>query len=194
MNSPASAELAPVLALVGDLVAAVREEQWGDPTPCSSWDVRGLVGHLVAGNQTSAMALHGTESTSGHEPQQQPATDPLGEDPPAAYQDSASALIAAFAEPGALERIVSVPVGEVPGAALLRLRTVETLAHGWDLARATGQPFDPPTDIVAPALAFTMSQLGAAVPRRDSFADAQPVADDAPAMTRLAAFLGRDVS
>ncbi|WP_405796567.1 maleylpyruvate isomerase N-terminal domain-containing protein [Streptomyces sp. NBC_01506] len=42
----------------------------------------------------------------------------------------------AFEAPGALERMVQAPIGEVPGAVALHLRTVEHLVHGWDLAPA----------------------------------------------------------
>src|SRR3954447_8735597 len=36
------------LAWVRDLAAHVPAERLTDPTPCPEWDVRGLLGHLVA--------------------------------------------------------------------------------------------------------------------------------------------------
>lgn len=68
--------------------------------------------------------------------------------------------MAAFEEPGALERTVRAPIGEVPGAVALRLQTIEHLVHGWDLTRAIGQK----------------------------------ALFDAPALDRLAALLGRDIT
>ena len=34
-------------ASFGELVHQVNDDQWGDATPCTDWDVRALVNHLV---------------------------------------------------------------------------------------------------------------------------------------------------
>jgi hypothetical protein len=61
------------------------------------------------------------------------------------------------------------------------------------LALATEQPADLPDDLAAQSLAFARTQLaGQARPGR--FGPAQSVAEQAPAIERLAAFLGRPVS
>jgi uncharacterized protein (TIGR03086 family) len=69
------------------------------------------------------------------------------------------------------------------------VRITDLLAHGWDLAQATDQP----DDLAEQALAFVRIQL-ATQPRTGRFQLAQPVADDAPPIDRLVAFLGRAVS
>jgi len=71
---------------------------------------------------------------------------------------------------------------------------VENLVHGWDLARATGQPGWIPDDVAGRALAWSREQLtsrpeGPGAP----FAAEVPVPPDAPAVDRLAGFLGRPV-
>ncbi len=38
---------------------AVRADQWSLPTPCSEWDVRQLVNHMVRGNLNYVGLLHG---------------------------------------------------------------------------------------------------------------------------------------
>jgi len=68
---------------------------------------------------------------------------------------------------------------------------VETLVHGWDLARATGQPLAFPDEIVEVEIEISRKLLDGLPPGRSSFAPPQPVADDAPAIDRLAALLGR---
>jgi uncharacterized protein (TIGR03086 family) len=93
------------------------------------------------------------------------------------------------------ERMVTVPAGTVPGAVALHLRLTELLVHGWDLARATGQPTTGlPEDLAEQELAFSQVQLGRIPPDRSPFAPPQPADDAAPAVDRLAALLGRDPS
>jgi uncharacterized protein (TIGR03086 family) len=181
-------QLARASAPVADLVAGVRSEQWEWPTPCTEWDVRSLVNHLVGGNRLFTDVMHGATLDVART---QHAGDGLGDDPEAAYRGSVSGLLEAFGQPGVLEQIFQVPMGVVPGAVLVHLRLTEALVHGWDLAMATGQPVDLPEDLAEQELAFSRSQVGTSVPRGRTFAAEQPAAKDAPAATRLAAFLGR---
>ncbi len=34
-----------------ELAKQIGREQWSNPTPCTEWDVRIMVGHLIAGTQ-----------------------------------------------------------------------------------------------------------------------------------------------
>ena len=99
-------------------------------------------------------------------------------------------LLESFALPGVLDTMHESPMGPAPGSFLLQLRVGETFVHGWDLARATSQPADLPADL-AEALLGSFQKRLAAMPGRGPFGPAQPAADDAPAMDRLAALLGR---
>jgi uncharacterized protein (TIGR03086 family) len=92
-----------------------------------------------------------------------------------------------------LERIYPGPLGEASGAERFQIRIYDLLVHGWDLAQATGQPAALPEDLTEQALIFVRAQLSTR-PRTGRFAPAQPVADNAPAIDRLAAFLGRSVN
>lgn len=118
--------------------------------------------------------------------------DRLGADPAGAYRRSAAALQAAAARPGVLERSQATPVGVATGADRLQWRIVDLLAHGWDLAQATGVTAEAPDDLVEQALTVARAQLPGQ-PRAGRFADSQPIRDNAPAIDRLAAFTGRPV-
>ena len=187
----ATAELAEALELSGRLVAGVEPDQWERATPCTEWNVRQLVDHLVVGQQLFARVL-------GGEPFEQAvaavrAVDgSLRNDPAASYDASARELLAAFDDPGVLERLVRVPFGTVPGALALHLRIVECLVHGWDLATALGLPFDPPAALVEREIAVTGPLLGQVPPERHVFAPSRPPAESAPPIERLVAMLGRE--
>lgn len=81
------------------------------------------------------------------------------------YRESADELLSALRQPGVLEQPFGLPIGTVSGAGALQLRLVETLVHGWDLARATDQLVEFPVEIVEPAFAFTA--VSSATFRRD---------------------------
>lgn len=187
MTSPAPSveDLTRALSAVDELIVGVGDDQWSAPTPCTDWTVRELVNHLVGVNLVFAALVN-----SQAPPER--GTDVLGDDPAGAYRDSSRAIQAAFAQPGVLERSYQGPLGAATGAERLHVRIADLLAHGWDLAQATGQPAALPADLSEQALTFTRTQLST-MPRTGRFDPAQPVADDAPAIDRLAAFLGRPV-
>lgn len=174
------------LAAVGELVAGVGVGQWTAPTPCTAWTVCDLVNHLVTGHLSFTALLGGT-------PPPERDSDHLGDDPAAAYSDAGAALAAAFAAPGILERVFQSPIGPAPGAALLQLRIAEQLVHGWDLAQATGQKAGLPADLAETQLGIWQAQLAGDARDALPFRPAQPVDDDAPAIDRLVAFLGRPI-
>ena len=192
-------QLCVAIDATGQLISAVRDDQWSGPTPCPEWTVRDLVGHMVTSNYAFVRILGGTapEAPSSTAPEA-PGGAADSHRPDAglvdAYRDSAAALVGAFRQPGVLDRVHAVPIGPVPGIAALHLRITEVLVHGWDLARATGQDPVFPEDLAEQELAFSRSKLGDIPPGRTPFAPPQPVPGDAPAIDRLAALLGRDVS
>ncbi len=186
-------QLAQAIDVTGQLVAAVRDGQWADPTPCPDWNVCDLVSHIVTGNRMFASILRGDPpgapgGSLAAEPGQ-PGENLLG-----AYRDAAAGLLAAFGQPGVLERAFTVPFGTVPGIVALHLRITELLVHGWDLARATGQPASFPDSLAEQELAFSRSKLAGIPTGRRPFGPPQPVASGAPAIDRLAACLGRTVA
>jgi uncharacterized protein (TIGR03086 family) len=120
---------------------AIGPDQWDLSTPCADWTVRDLVRHLVAGNKMAVVLLTGAgrdetlaQVGEWHQASTASAPDQLGP----AFRASADAQEAALREPGALERTVHHPAGDVPGAQLLRFRTGDMTLHSWDLARAIG--------------------------------------------------------
>lgn len=93
---------------------------------------------------------------------------------------------------GARERGFRGPPGSTTGAERPQIRLYDLLAHGGDLARATGIPARLPEDLAEESLAFARDRLPSSS-RTGRLAEPQPVAETAPAVDRLAAFLGRPV-
>ena len=185
MSAQTVSQLARALDATGLVVNAVTTDQWTAATPCTDWTAADLLRHLVLGNSRFAAAVSGETG---------PQEAGSGIDLPAAYRESATALLEAFAAPGALERMVTVPFGTVPGSVALHLRLTEVLVHGWDLAKATGQSAEFPADLAEQELVFSQSALEQLPPDRRPFAPSQPVGQDAPAIERLVACLGRSVA
>ena len=146
-------------------LARVQPDQWTAPTPCTEWDVRALVNHVVGANRRYTMLLHG--ATAG-EVDATRTVDHLGHDPDASFAATAAELNAAFREPGALARTAHHPAGERTGAQLLEMRVLDVAVHTWDLARAIGA--DESLDPDVTAFALTLQDTFEAARERGSFA------------------------
>ncbi|MER5536684.1 maleylpyruvate isomerase N-terminal domain-containing protein [Streptomyces mirabilis] len=123
MTTVSVEDLACASETVGDLIAEARPEQGKAPTPCTEWNVREVVLHLVCMDLVFTAMLEG-----GPMPERE--ADPLGDDPVGAYRASSAAPRAAFARPEVLERSCRGPLGSATGAERLQMRLHDPLAHG----------------------------------------------------------------
>lgn len=116
-------------------VAAVKDDQWEDPTPCAQWSVRQLVNHVVGEELWTAPLLRGKTI---EEVGAQFEGDMLGEDPLARAQAAAATASTVVDEivPGGGR--VQLSYGEEDMAEYVRQLSADHLIHGWDLAAATG--------------------------------------------------------
>jgi len=128
----------------GEHVAAVGDGQWHAPTPCTDWDVRVLVNHLVSENRWLPPLLAG--KTIGDVGSTLDG-DLLGDDPKAAWKDSVAETNHAVGEVP-LDRTVHLSYGDVPAEHYIFEVTTDLAIHGWDLARAIGADESIPTDLV----------------------------------------------
>lgn len=188
---PVVADCDRTFAAVQRLVDAVQPDQWTAPTPCTDWDVRQLLNHLANGNVVFAGVADHTRPSGPVSPAER-AVDRLGDDPAAGFRATGARMHEAFLTPGFLDGRVDTPMlGEQPGTTVVHMRINELLIHGWDLARAIGRPPDLPEDLAEGALILWQTRLADRPREGMPFGVPQPVADDAPAIDRLAAFLGR---
>ena len=178
---------AQALDATGRVVSAVPADRWRAATTCAGWDARALVNHLVSGNLWAAeLATGGTIEGVGSRLD----GDLLGDDPAAAYEQSAAAAAAVFRRPGALDAPCAVSYGPVPGSVYAGHRFLDVLVHGWDLAMASGQDY-----ALDPQLMQACQQI--IEPQLEAFRSAGAlgpevaVPADASAQTRFLALLGR---
>jgi uncharacterized protein (TIGR03086 family) len=180
--------LARTLDQTGAIIARVRPEQAALPTPCRSWDVRALVNHVVHDVQQFAAMAGGGRF-------EQRDDDVIGDDWGGAYRAAAASLLAAWRREGALDRMVQLPFGEVPASWQVGQQITDLAVHGWDVAKATGQPTGLDAEAGQLALDWARENLKPQF-RGDeasghAFGPEVPVADDAPLYDRLAGFFGR---
>ncbi len=103
-------------------------------------------------------------------------------------------MLATFT-PERIAASIKTPFGEQNGGFLLGLATGDIFVHAWDLARALGKPTDLDPELAETLLARMRTTLpDAARGKGRAFGPVQPVAADAPAADRLAAFTGRAVN
>jgi uncharacterized protein (TIGR03086 family) len=179
------------VASTAEIVKATPAGQLDASTPCAGWDVRALLNHVI-GTLWLAEALFGDQAPRyPMAPGGLPPADLAGQDPAAAYAEAAAAALAAAGAGDALTRVHVTPLGEMPGPGLAGFTTLDILVHGWDLARATGQPADLDGRLAAHVLGFAEQALATPESRASRIGPAVAVAADAPVTERLVAFLGR---
>jgi uncharacterized protein (TIGR03086 family) len=176
------------------IVAGVRDDQLTAPTPCSEWDVKALLAHMLGGALMSgAGAREGSVPASMMGDMGRP--DFVGADFRERYASAADEMVVALNDPSVAGKTIELPFGTMPGPVVHRIFTMDTTIHAADLAHATGQSFD---DAELAEATVEMAREAEAAP--GSFLRSpgvlgpeQPCHDDAPAATRLLAFAGRSV-
>lgn len=159
-------------------IAGVAADQLAAPTPCTEWDVRTLLDHLIGGTWMFAAAIGG--------PSDDDSTAPDAD----RFRGAADALLAALHEPGALDRTAQLPIGPVPGYALVGIALLDVLVHGWDVAKATGQNTAVADPLAETVLAVATQAVGPEM-RGVYFADPVPIDEHARPVDRLVGYLGR---
>jgi uncharacterized protein (TIGR03086 family) len=174
------------------IVARIRPEQLGLPTPCRAYSVGALIDHLVEAGHRAAALGRGQAPPAGD---RCPHVD-LG-DAPRQLAAAAEEAAQAWGNDARLSATFTMPWGEqYTGATLIDMYLAELAAHAWDLARATGQ-----IDRLDPALAVPAFEGARAMIRpeyRDMVSPGSPFgaevqpSPDADDWARFVAFTGRD--
>ncbi|MFZ1062300.1 MAG: TIGR03086 family metal-binding protein [Acidimicrobiales bacterium] len=159
---------------------AVREEQWGAPTPCEEWTVRQLACHVVETHRRALAILYGNDF------------EPVGHDDVRhAWREASSRVRDARDDPGLAARVVSGLGRDQSFRSLVEgLLTFDTLTHTWDLAHAIGADEALNPDAVAYAH-DALAPFSEVLRGPGGYGPALEAAPDASAQTRFLAFTGR---
>jgi uncharacterized protein (TIGR03086 family) len=149
-------------------------------TACEAWTVRDLVNHLLNGKDIFVGATEGKPAAGP--PQGAPPELLKDSDPVAAFEDVRQAVLAAYGKPGVLE---NPQLQFMAGIAF-----VDTLTHGWDLARGTGQDTTMPPGLADTAMASIAGRLTPEA-RGDAFKPEIEVPADASSQDKFIAYMGR---
>jgi uncharacterized protein (TIGR03086 family) len=158
---------------------AVPPDSWSMPTPCTEWDARAVVEHVIGFHDFLLLRPLGVRASRPRD------------DAAARWDATSDALFGALAAEGALDRETELPGGGTSTPrTMLDALTTDVLIHTWDLARAAGIP---------PALEPELCERAYAAAVASTFTRAEGmigpevvIAPDAPVADKLVAFYGRD--
>ena len=172
------------LRWVSGLITATPMDAFDKPTPCSEWNVRLLIGHLI-GTAHRARAT-ATATPSAGVPHV--VTDVPDDELATTYAQLADEIVAGFSAVAG-DAPVRAPWGEVTALEAVTGFTVETTTHGWDLAVATGRPAIAPPGVAERCLASAAAVIPPRL-RGVMYADPLPDAPNMSPTERLVRLLG----
>ncbi|MGB2756831.1 MAG: TIGR03086 family metal-binding protein [Acidimicrobiia bacterium] len=180
--------LEKTIAATRAVLANVTADQLSEPTPCASWNVAQLVDHIVGAQYFFQAGMTG----SGMEKASQAFSDG---DFLEAFDAAAAGTLASFQEEGVMQKMITLPFGTMPGAAVCGMACTDTLQHAWDLAKATGQDTNLAPEVATGLLAAAQTSIQESFrgPEGAPFGPKQAAPEGASAADQLAAFLGRSV-
>ena len=177
------------IASAKTVLAGVKADQIGAATPCASWKVSDLLNHLVGEQFWFANVAKGEPMSDAKAP------DFSAGDFKSTFAQASADAVAALKADGAMQKVMQVPWGEMPGSAFVGIAAVETFAHAWDLARATGQNTDLNPELAAGLLVGARAGVSAEFrgPEGAPFGPEQKAPAGARKADELAALLGRTI-
>ncbi|MFC5835626.1 TIGR03086 family metal-binding protein [Nonomuraea insulae] len=159
------------------LVESIGDDQLGLHTPCTEYDVKGLINHLEWGATLFESIADDGEFT--------PPKEYTGD-----FRERVERMLAVWERPESWEG-VSQALGGLPKVVLANMALTDLVGHGWDLARATGKDYEVEEPTVQALLAFA-AQTAARGREKGAFGEEVAVPEDAPALDRFLGLIGRD--
>ncbi|MCH6163667.1 TIGR03086 family metal-binding protein [Streptomyces marispadix] len=181
-------DLGPQAREVKALLGGVRDDGLAAPTPCGSYSVRELLGHLLDLARAFTDAAR-KDLGAGTDRDPSASLPRLPDDWRERLPVQLDELAAAWRSEAAWEGDTRAGGVDLPGSVAGIVAINELVLHGWDLARATGQEYrgDP---AALEASVGMLSQTGPAE-RAPMFGPAVEVSEEASLLDRAVALGGR---
>ncbi|MEV5367151.1 TIGR03086 family metal-binding protein [Streptomyces cellulosae] len=184
-------DLGPQTRIVASLADGVTDAQLADATPCPAYAVRHVLGHLlglaVAFRDAGRKDLGVTTDTDPGD-----ALPDVGPAWRAELPKTLGELAEAWRDPAAWTGMTRAGGIDMPGEVGAAVALDELVIHGWDLARATGQPYTPDPAALQSAHAFLLAAAEEGDRGEGIFGPVVPVPADAPLLDRTLGLSGRD--
>src|SRR5580692_1940884 len=189
-NGPAlmAAAAAEAARVVAGAAKAANTKTLEQTTPCTDWDLRTLLNHMILWTSYSAERRAHGESVAEELMSKDFTAEPGYAQ---AYQAQIAKAVDAWSEPEAWAGDRNVMGSATPAADIAAMLIAEMVLHGWDIAKATGQDYRC-DDAVARNVLKTVEAQGELFRQYQGFAAIVPVPDDAAAFDRALALSGRD--
>ena len=171
-----------IAAGLDDRIGRLSGDDWSKQTPCTEWDTRGLVTHVVEVHRMIGAMIAGA------------APEPVGPDTDlvAAWRAGRANIESAMADDsGALKVVDTQRFGSMPFAMVVGgILCTDAIVHTWDLARATGQ--DERLDPAGVANAFALlKSFGDGIRQPGAFGPAVEPPPGADEQTQFICYCGR---
>jgi uncharacterized protein (TIGR03086 family) len=176
-----------LVVLIGDLTLADLTR----PTPCDDYDVRALVGHVLAVFRRITHVATGGSYTDVPQVVTGVDDEALAQ---VAHADR-DRLVQTWGDDAVLDRVLTLPPGvQLPGRVGAVRYTQEMVTHAWDLATALGRADRLDDALAAPLVPMARRFIPREGREHFPFGEVVDVAEGASPYARLVAWLGRDPS
>jgi uncharacterized protein (TIGR03086 family) len=186
-------DLEPAARRLRKLVRDTPDELLDAPTPNPDYTLGDLIDHVGG----AALAFTGAAmKDTGDVTSKGPSGDAsrLGADWRTRIPRDLDALAEAWRDPEAWTGMTKAGGIELPGEVAGLVALDELVVHGWDIARASGQPFDcdPASLEAVHGFVLQFSEPGLEAEREGLFGPVVDVPADAPLLDRVIGLTGRD--
>jgi uncharacterized protein (TIGR03086 family) len=183
-------DLEPTTRRLCAIVEHIPDGALDDPTPCGV-PVAALLDHLA---MFAVVFTEAANKDARRTAPRAPDATQLASDWRTAIPRGLTGLAHAWNKPAAWEGMTTVRGMDFPGEVAGTIALDEVVMHGWDLARATGQPYDADPGVLDALTGFLthLAEPGMGSARDGIFGPVVDVDDDAPQFDRLLGLGGRD--
>ena len=171
-----------------ETIAGIWIDDWDRSTGLDGFAISDLIEHVLSAiDQFSQVA-------AGHGFDPDTKVDVTAAQVAWRFDEVVAESLAEWGKPSALADSYPMPWGQEVGERLAAYLVIETAGHAWDLASALGHDLPMSDELVVEVLDVAQSFAEATLRAPGMLGPEQPVPVDAPPLTRLVSFLGREIS